>query len=230
MSLLLRADEAKTQIDLLTRRADADLQAIWGQVDKESADNVRDFMLRFFPELVNEYFIAGTALAADLYDDWREAANAAGAFAAVTLADPAVDLLEANVRWALGSIYKADQDWDAALVNLSGSLNRHVADGHRNTIETSARTDPARVLYARHASANACGFCKMLATRSAVYTSESAALNSGTGRVRGKRGAKEKYHDHCHCTAVAVFPGDQYEEAPHVARWRQEYADGQLHF
>jgi hypothetical protein len=138
-------------------------------------------------------------------------------------------------RWGVGPLFGADPNSGLALSLLSGGLQRIVFDGGRDTSAGSAALDPAKPTYARHASANACAFCALMATRGAVYTSKDAAERVGysaRGRTRtgGTRSKGEKYHDDCHCVAVVVWPGQEYKPAPYVAKWEQAYldADGSL--
>ena len=82
----------------------------------------------------------------------------------------------------------------------------------------------------------------MVATRGAVYTSESAASRvGGRGvdestnigrrrggrargiRARGNQSIGDKYHDHCHCIAVPVRPGQSYNPPSYVEEWEAEY-------
>ena len=90
----------------------------------------------------------------------------------------------------------------------------------------------------------------MVATRGPVYSSEEAATRvtgvsyGGTDYRKakklgvsvqqatpGKRAARsglkrspgEKYHDHCHCIAVAVRPGKSYEPPSYVEQWEADY-------
>ena len=52
-----------------------------------------------------------------------------------------------------------------------------VANAARDTITTAALADDGANGWARHASANACAFCAMLATRGAVYKTQAGALS-----------------------------------------------------
>ncbi|MFV8169837.1 ADP-ribosyltransferase [Mycolicibacterium peregrinum] len=94
---------------------------------------------------------------------------------------------------------------DPALA-LKGTATRSVFSGSRDTVITNANREGVR--WARHASANACGFCRMLATRGAVYHSQALA---------------KKSHDHCHCLAVPDRDG-LYVPAPYVEQWERDYA------
>lgn len=106
-------------------------------------------------------------------------------------------------------------DWASTLADpaaaFTGGIDRDLRNISRDTVLHNATTEGAR--WYRYASASACGFCRMLATRGAVYASAKAA------------GEGNRYHDHCHCLAVVVRPGDSYTEMPYVAEWRKDYKE-----
>ena len=164
-------------------------------------------------ELLNDtsatYGLAAGAMAADWYEELRAEAGAAAAFAA-GVETPGDTAVQDVAGWGLAPMFNADvPDADAALSRLSGGLQMLVADADRLTIITNARRDPMDVRYARHASANACAFCAMVATRQAVYRSEDTAGS--------------KYHRSCRCIAFPVWPGQEVPEAPYVSQWRDSY-------
>jgi hypothetical protein len=162
------------------------------------------------------------------------------------------DAVQDELRWVLAPLFPPADENDT-LFNLADALTESlsrmgnklqllVGDQYRDTIGINAADDPmGGVLYARHASANACAFCRLMATRGAVYHTAEADENGVlrvvvTGEVdpqdiarrirgpRGERGEGEKFHDNCKCIAVPVFPGDTLQEAPYVAQWREDYA------
>lgn len=77
------------------------------------------------------------------------------------------ELLAASARWAWLQAKPADA--------LRGSAMRAVFNGSRDTMIYNAIRESAK--WARYASANACSFCRVMATRGAVYTSEEAATS-----------------------------------------------------
>ncbi|GAA4756129.1 hypothetical protein [Gordonia alkaliphila] len=92
---------------------------------------------------------------------------------------------------------------------FEGGVDRWLRNVGRETVLHNAEAEGAR--WYRYASANACGFCRMLATRGAVYVT---ARTAGEGN---------RYHDHCHCLAVVVRPGDTYTPSPQVQQWQKDY-------
>ncbi|MFE3572387.1 hypothetical protein ACFXON_23480, partial [Bacillus subtilis] len=104
---------------------------------------------------------------------------------------------------------------------------------------------------ARHARADACAFCALMASRGAVYTSEAAAERvvgrgkemsladrraraaghsrvnghtaAGGKRTRGTQALGDRYHDFCNCVAVEVRPGEEYDPPDYVRKWDEAY-------
>lgn len=107
---------------------------------------------------------------------------------------------------------------------LSGATQRYVTNAARDTLEENA--DEEGVKWARHAQADACAFCRLLATRGAAYLSRETAGEVGaTGRIRGSREKGSSYHDDCGCVPVPVRAGDTYEYPAYVAAWDIQYAE-----
>ncbi|ALF01383.1 head maturation protease [Mycobacterium phage Enkosi] len=126
---------------------------------------------------------------------------------------PARSQLAASGRWAL-----LQRDPVNA---LRGSLTRSVFDQSRRTVLDNA--DREGVKWARYASANACGFCRMLATRAltegsrgapGLYKTKAAASRNPHPLIRG--------HDHCKCLAVPVRSGG-YSPPEYVHDWLADY-------
>ncbi len=105
---------------------------------------------------------------------------------------------------------------DVTLSRLSGSVKRMVYDASRDTVVSNATQEGVR--WVRVAQPDACAFCRMLATRSAVYHSQALAL-------RGASPYSESYHDHCRCVAVPVRAGSVYTPPDYVQQWMQDYND-----
>jgi hypothetical protein len=222
--------------------------ADWGTLTPEqAAARARDLV----PLLVEQFGDEAALAAADAYDDMRSTLPQALAIVYAAQLAPVLgdDLVQDELRWALAPLFPpADEELNLetahtdALARIGNVLELLVGNQYRDTIAISAADDPMEgIRYARHASANACAFCRLMATRGAKYHTAEADENGVlrvvvTGEVdpddiaqrirgpRGSRGEGEKFHDNCKCIAVAVFPGDTLEEAPYVAQWREDYA------
>lgn len=247
----------------LSAAASADLRRVWPRLLTMRPDNMAEALAIVLEEFATKYGQASAALAAEWFEERREGAKVSGAFRAQAAALPSAERMEILARWGVGPLFGASPDPVTALNLVSGGLTRIVLNAGRDTIAQSTALDPSGPRYARHASANACAFCAMLATRGAVYTSEANAgrvtgenlggtdyrkmrrLGGSSPEVRqqilagsrratiaqgGRKGRDttqalgEKYHDACRCTPVPVWPGEQYEEAPYVQKWRDAYA------
>jgi len=152
------------------------------------------FLLDAYPQVVDPFIGGASALAAE----WYAGLAPASAFPVEAAAAPPVSALRSNVGWAL-----TQADVRGA---LTGSAERHVFTATRETVLQNASRENIR--FARYASANACPWCRVLATRKPDYrTAENA--------VKG--------HDNCHCIAVPVRGGDTYIPPDYVSKWTDDY-------
>lgn len=167
--MAVSAAERRSLLSELARLAAVDLAALWRQATALDAD-FRAYIAEAFPELVDPYMSAASMLAAD----WFEESNPESAFTAELSPPLPRERLVSTVHWALGA------DGDKALDRLSGSTQRAVFDGARETTMLNVELEPG-TRWAREARPNACAFCRMMATRGAVYRTERDAL-----RVSGR--------------------------------------------
>lgn len=168
-----------------------------------------------YPEIVDPYIAAAGEMTAQWYGETRSRVVelVQGALASP---EPAVlpdrRQLAASARWAL-----TGRD---PVTALDGATTRHVYGQSRRTVFDNAARDNVR--WVRHASSNACGFCRMLATRvltidregaPGIYRSEGSANRSPHPRdIRG--------HDHCKCVAQIAYG---YEPPDYVYDWLDDY-------
>lgn len=253
--------ERKQILARLAQMANGDLKALWKRAESLDSQAFRALLIEAFPTLIDPY----SAAAAEIAATWYEDADPKSDYVAQPASLPAGAQLQASATWALNVGSGVD-----ALGLMAGTMQRAIFTSARDTTVFNASREP-RARWARHASANACDFCKMLATRHAVYTSEAAAstvvgrraeitisdrrsIHAGlitrdeaydrrarysSSRAAGKAGKLvgsekarptrgnqslgDKYHDHCHCIAVEVRPGDSYEPPDYVEKWDDEY-------
>jgi len=168
----------------------------------DTADAVNEALRDVMPALVAEYGAAAAALAADWYDDVREAAGVRGSFTAIPaeVGDRGVDAL---IGWGLAPMYGGSGP-AAALALLDGGMIRRISDVARETVMGSAVADPQADGWQRFA-AGGCAFCQMLAGRGAVYTAATANFAS---------------HDKCRCTAAVAFRGEPRPVKPYTPSLR----------
>jgi len=170
----------------LTRLAQNDLRLLLdGITDGELA---RDRLLVALPQLVTIYGSAAATLAADWYDDLRDAeAATARRFTVITAQLPDEGRTEILARFAVAPLFSETPDNATAISKASGGLQRIVADAARETISRSAGEDPAAFGWT-WSSSGGCEFCQE--HDGTVYRDPDSELRS---------------HDHCSCLAVPGF-------------------------
>jgi hypothetical protein len=167
---------------------------LWNQYQNADPETRWQELQEAFP-LVVDPFLAASAV---LSTEWYRSLDPESTFPAEPSPTAAAAALSANATWALTQLNP--------LQNLVGSVDRQVFSSSRQTLVDNAEREGVR--FARYASANACAWCRVLATREAVYKSAANAV---------------KGHDNCHCMAVPVRRGDTYTPPAYVADWLDEY-------
>jgi hypothetical protein len=179
--------------------------------------------------VVAQYARTSAALAADFYDAQREAAGVPGAFTVPVADPPSGEQTEASLRWATKDLWPRDPEdpattaaqresldvrLAAAEVKAEQAAQKLVADTGRGTVQEAVRQDRQATAWARAAARGACAFCKLLASRGAVYKRDTADFRA---------------HDGCHCGVVPVFKGQRFELSDHAREWERiyrEFAEG----
>lgn len=190
---------------VLASRVSEDLAGIVAALGPDAApDLIRDALLEVTPALVERYGQASAAVAAEWYE--RVYGLAAREFADVV----ASEVVEKGVRRSAGHLFTA-RGAEGALVSLEKSLDAWVKAPGRQTLMRSAMRDGlrfARVPSGRHT----CAFCLMLASRGAVYKSETAA------------GRMDKFHGKCDCVIAPVRDEKDYPAGYHPDELYEAYA------
>lgn len=194
--MAVSAPERQYLLNQVGRLAQNDLDRLWRQAEQLADVDFFAYMVEAFPDVVDPYHQAAGQLAATWFED---SLPASAYVARVAEPLPAVQIAT-SARWALGG------DGAQALSRLGGTLQRAVFNGARDTTVLNAKATNTR--WARYASANACAFCRLLATRGADY--------------RGADTAGTKVHDHCSCIPVEDRD-NSYQPPDYVDRWQAEY-------
>lgn len=183
----------------------SDLVALWRAMDGQDVEFLREALQAELPGVVDPYLTAS----GDITADWYEAQSPTSGYVARPALLPDEDKLRTTARWAAGTVLTRTPV--SPLDLLSGAMQRALFDESRNTVLDNVGAERGAT-WARYASANACEFCRMVATRGAVYGSEESAGGMGA-----------RYHDHCRCLAVPVRPGKSYDPPSYVEEWEAEY-------
>ncbi|KOT94481.1 hypothetical protein ADK70_12425 [Streptomyces rimosus subsp. pseudoverticillatus] len=175
--------------------------------------------------LVGQYGQASQSLAADYYEAQRIAARVTGRFTVPLLDPPPDEQVDASLRWTTKDLWPREPDdpktTDAQREPLETRLEQAekkaeavaqklVVDQGRDAVREAVRRDPQATAWARAAALGACAFCKLLATRGAVYKQDTADFRS---------------HDNCHCGVVPVFKGQRFELSDHAREWERLYRE-----
>lgn len=184
----------RSQIVTLTGAAADDLAALWAMWSWDDPPAVTAAALAVVPDVVWTYQETSAGLAADTYDVWREQEGVPGRFLAAPAAVAVEDQIAAGVRNAVGPLWTAATDADAARSLLAGMTARLVSRAAADTVVDATRRDEQAVGWSRIARAGACRFCRMLAGRGGVY--------------RSGRSARFAAHDRCHCVVTPSWDAD----------------------
>lgn len=146
--------------------------------------------------LVAYYSEGSAALAADFYEDARSDAGVRGNFAARAVVLDRTVNIRRGFAWAAEPL-SIDNDVEA-LNRLTDVMRSEVVRPYRDTVLSNRLRDSQAVGYKRIASSSACGFCRMLAARGAVYREATAYFAA---------------HGNCQCTVQPWFRGQPGQEA-----------------
>ncbi len=164
--------------------------------------------------LVNQYALAAIGESADYYQAMRELAAVAAAFTLPYADAPEPDAVEALILAALAQADLApgslgDLDVTEAVQNLIEGLTQTlVMEAGRDEVWTAIERDVAAKGWARVTRPGACAFCRMLATRGAVYKTERSA--SFQAHTAGPNGGGD-----CRCQVEPLF-ATTYEPPAHT--------------
>ena len=190
----------------------ASIAALWPSLDLLDLKHSLPRFKAGVGAVVIRHAQASAALAAQQYRRQRVAAGVGGSFRPSAVPPPTVAQIAQSGDWAVQPLWNANVLAAAtgqpeapptealpaastaiadAKARLAASTERLVLDTGRNTIVDNAQRDAKAKGWARVPEPGACSFCLMLATRGAVYRSESMA--------------DFKSHDNCRCHVEPVF-------------------------
>jgi hypothetical protein len=187
--------------------------------------------------LVTRYSEVAATLAADFYDGERDAAGVSGTFTVSLAEAPPGAQVDSSLRWATKDLWPRDEAdatdaqlepldvrLAAGMTKADGVTQKLVADRGRATLRLAVDDDPGAVAYARAAALGACSFCKLMASRGAVYTNAQTAGRDANDRFTGDASVV-KFHNNCHCGIVPVFRGQRFELSPQASEWDRIYRE-----
>lgn len=194
-------DAFAAQMSALSVQAQRALQAGLSGVDMADGARVRAVLATFWSDILQIYGDSAVGLASDFFEEWALNMGVTPKLVA-SVENPERDAV--RMRWASAQ--------PAAMANLAGVLDELVKDRARDTMQDSAQESGLR--FARvPTGAKTCAFCRMLASRGAVYLSrQSASTHSGAA-----------YHGHCSCVPVPVRGPQDYPSGYDPDEYLDEY-------
>lgn len=174
----VRPAERRWLLARLNGEAQKDLDDLWHVA--ENSESFRQTMLDGYPAIVDPYH----ELAAEMAAEWFDESDPESDYTAETAEPLDEERMTNSVEWALNVGTAV-----TGLALLSGSLQRSVFDGARDT--TILNTKNTRSRWAVMAAPDCCEFCVMLASRGAIYATQETAEAALGG-----------WHDNCNCVAV----------------------------
>jgi hypothetical protein len=190
----------------------AELAPVWQLPTPELPQALFDVL----PPLVERWALASASTAAEWYDQLRESATVPGRFTAVV---PPMDNLGAEPLAAWGNqalatpIEEISPDalppLESARSRVEGGLQKRVVNAANLVVTESAAQDPKARGWMRVTRPGACKFCVMVASRGGVYTRATSTFAC---------------HEHCHCTAVPAWGGQELPVGPYKPSQRPQTA------
>lgn len=200
MDLTEATEVLRAVLGQLSDRALATLHNLFEQLPTDADETLIALLKQYLPDLINAYADNAADYTTVWYGDLAPESDYTPELPPVLIPE---ERIFGSIEWAIHTA----ADVTAAAAKLAGSVDRMVYDASRAVVEHNAVKE--KVKYARVARAGACRWCRLMATRGAVFTS---AANS----IKG--------HDSCHCVAVPVRQGTQFVRPAHYKAWDDEYA------
>ena len=231
-------------LNSLTAAALGALRSLLREVEGMAPDTARRVLFQAFPDLFDPYAVASSDVSASFYEEVRGLSGVGGSFAAGALGGVETERWNALVGAGTQPRMLEQSAGNLMFQFLAGGLTSILSTAAADTIYANAEKDPVTVGFQRVPKPGCCGFCGMLASRGAAYTSEDAAtgvvgrgvpVGKGRGRgikgrgggikTRGSREIGQSFHDHCKCRAVPVHKGNSVEMQADANKYFDSYAD-----
>lgn len=227
----------------LSDSALVELDKIMRAVAGESPAVQREAMMDLLPALGNQYASATGEVAAVFSGELMELQEVKKPVAPETLALP-----PAQSWHALAGFGTTDRVFERggmllAYSLIAGGLTKRLTEFAADTMIGNASIQPVPTSAARVPKPGCCAWCGMLASRGAVYSTESAGVVGGRGipvgqgkgrgskgrgrgiKTRGSRAIGESFHDHCRCEVVALTAGNEAQLQADADKYYEAYRE-----
>ena len=227
----------------LSDAALVDLDKIMRASANESPAVQREALMDLLPALGNQYASATGEVAAVFSGELMELQDVKKPVAPETLALP-----PAKSWFALAGFGASDRVMERggmllAYSLIAGGMTKRLTEFAADTMIGNASIQSVSTSAARVPKTGCCAWCGMLASRGAVYSTESAGVVGGRGvpvgegkgrgsfgkgrgvKTRGSRAIGESFHDHCRCEVVALTAGNEAQLQADADRYYEAYRD-----
>lgn len=154
----------RDQLDYINKIAMQDLMAVFDRARELDPWAARAYLTEAMDALVNTY--GGTA--AELSAQWWDEIVADDMFFAQPAELPTYNQLTKEVAWGTAASTRED-----VLSRLALLMQKHIFGAHRDTVSINSLN--RNIGWQRYAQADSCAFCRLLASRGAVYTSQASS-------------------------------------------------------
>ncbi|GMA33514.1 hypothetical protein [Litorihabitans aurantiacus] len=178
----------------LVRLTDADITEFFRSMDLRRPEQTRDLLIEFVALLVAQNGLAGAAAAADWFEEAREAERVPGTYRAGPADLALEDDVESAVRYSAGHLWSPTPE--LMLPSMLKEVSKLVLAPARETVVRSSEDDRRAVGWQRVTRAGSCKFCRMLASRGAVYRERTVDFAA---------------HGFCGCAAIPSWDQDAPE-------------------
>jgi len=199
------------------------LISLWKMVDPENLSGTVDTFIEAATLLAVQGQQESASEAVRYFRSFRRAEGLTNDVRLMPAPRPALRAIAADLRGAAlkgildarragRTLLAAGQD---GLVRVTGAMVKQVLAGGRMTIINGVDSDRRAVGWVRATTGDPCTFCRLLASRGAVYKSE--------------RSAEFEAHDACACTPEPLYDGPQLDGGPlaQSAAYLAEYTTAQ---
>lgn len=236
-------EQHRRDLGRLWAAASRDLGTVAFAVRRLDVAEARELLKVALPDLMDPFLGAASDMSAVLLDElYRITANVpASAYL------PSAAKVDRMARWAVAPMVDASLEstvlsrvagasermlYDAARLTVSrGVISNYLARKNRRYGDVTRDEAGSIIKFQRFPATGACDFCKMLASRGAVYRTEGSAggvvgrgsartgfdasgarTSGGIGggvKARGKQQLGSNYHDACRCLVQPVIAGTE---------------------
>lgn len=209
----------------------------------ESPTVQREALMDLLPLLGSQYASATGEVAAVFSGELMELQEVRKPVAPETLELPPVQSWHALAGFGASDRVFERGGMMLAYSLLAGGLTKRLTEFAADTMIGNAGIQSVSTSAARVPKAGCCAWCGMLASRGAVYSTESAGVVGGRGipvgqgkgkgskgrgrgiKTRGSRAIGESFHDHCRCEVVALTAGNEAQLQADADRYYESYRE-----